>query len=323
MSDNKKFYYLKLKETFFDSEEMKLLENMENGYIYSNLYLKMCLKSLKYGGDLYFRDGLPYDPKMLSIVTGIPLDNVRAGLKILEQLCLIERLDSGMICMMDMQKLIGKDGTAAERMRTYRQKVREQKKLSECTNVQDLLTNRADSVHQSTETESEPEPEPDSDLDSELSSADADVSSRALTAEILLPEIPATLGRAETMLTVDTAVALYHELLPELSRVMTVSPKRQAMFKARLAEDKSRRTPDWWRRYFGLVAQSDWLTGNSSSGFRADFEWLITSGNMLKVIEGRYANRQSTEQNTAQLSGATLLKLAAQRMKEAHDNARL
>ena len=39
MSDNKKYYYLKLKDNFFDSDEIKILEQMKNGYKYSN---KLC-----------------------------------------------------------------------------------------------------------------------------------------------------------------------------------------------------------------------------------------------------------------------------------------
>ena len=41
MSDNKKYYWLKLKENFFDTDAMILLENIENGYLYSNILLKL------------------------------------------------------------------------------------------------------------------------------------------------------------------------------------------------------------------------------------------------------------------------------------------
>ena len=54
MSDNKKYYYLKLKEDFFDSPEIKILESMPNGYKYSNLLLKLHLKALKFDGILKF-----------------------------------------------------------------------------------------------------------------------------------------------------------------------------------------------------------------------------------------------------------------------------
>ena len=41
MSETKKYFYLKLKENFFDTEEIKILESMENGYLYSNILLKL------------------------------------------------------------------------------------------------------------------------------------------------------------------------------------------------------------------------------------------------------------------------------------------
>ena len=45
MSDNKKYYYLKLKDNFFESDEIIALENMRDGYLYSNIFLKMLCKS--------------------------------------------------------------------------------------------------------------------------------------------------------------------------------------------------------------------------------------------------------------------------------------
>ena len=50
MADNKKYYYLKLKEDFFDSDEMLLLQGMKDGYLYSDILMKMYLRSLKNEG---------------------------------------------------------------------------------------------------------------------------------------------------------------------------------------------------------------------------------------------------------------------------------
>ena len=47
MSDNKKYYYLKLKADFFDSDAMIVLEGLPDGYKYSNILLKLYLRSLK------------------------------------------------------------------------------------------------------------------------------------------------------------------------------------------------------------------------------------------------------------------------------------
>ena len=50
MANDKKYYYLKVKENFFDSEQMIILEAMQDGYLYSNILLKLYLK-----GDFYKR----------------------------------------------------------------------------------------------------------------------------------------------------------------------------------------------------------------------------------------------------------------------------
>ncbi len=66
MSDNKKYYYLKLKENFFDSDNMVLLESMQDGILYSNILMKMYLKSLKNNGMLILNDAIPYNTQMIA-----------------------------------------------------------------------------------------------------------------------------------------------------------------------------------------------------------------------------------------------------------------
>ena len=61
MSDNKKYYYLRLKDNFFDSDELKILESMKDGYLYSNILLKLYLRSLKNDGKLVVNERIPYN----------------------------------------------------------------------------------------------------------------------------------------------------------------------------------------------------------------------------------------------------------------------
>ena len=56
MADNKKYYYIRLKENFFDSENIVIIENMKNGINFSNILLKLYLKSLKTNGRLMVND---------------------------------------------------------------------------------------------------------------------------------------------------------------------------------------------------------------------------------------------------------------------------
>ena len=69
MSENKKYFYLKLKENHFESDEMVVLESMPDGYKYSNILLKLYLRSLKNGGKLMFNDRIPFNSTMLSTIT--------------------------------------------------------------------------------------------------------------------------------------------------------------------------------------------------------------------------------------------------------------
>lgn len=129
MSINKKYFYLKLKDTFFDSEEMKLLESMKNGIEYQNLYLKLCLLSLKNEGQLIFREIIPYDLNMLSTILRINIDTVKTGIEILsKQFGLIEILDNGVMYMTDIHSLIGRGSSEAERKAEYRKKINDDKR---------------------------------------------------------------------------------------------------------------------------------------------------------------------------------------------------
>ena len=123
MAENKKYYYLKLKDTFFDSEEMKILESMDNGILYQNLYLKICLISLKSNGALLFKDMIPYNLDMIATITRINKDIVKTGLTVFKELGLITIADNETIYMSDIQTLIGKSSTESDRVSKYKKKL--------------------------------------------------------------------------------------------------------------------------------------------------------------------------------------------------------
>lgn len=125
--DNKKYYYLKLKDNFYDSEAMILLESMENGYLYSNILMKMYLRSLKTDGRLMFNEKIPYNSKMLSKIVRHNVDVVESAIKVFKELDLIEILDNGAIYMLDIQNFIGKSSTDGDRKRLYRDRIRNEK----------------------------------------------------------------------------------------------------------------------------------------------------------------------------------------------------
>ena len=123
MSDNKKYYYMRLKENFFDTNEIVVLESMQDGYLYSNILLKLYLRSLKTNGKLMFNDKIPYNSQMIATITRHQVGTVERALKIFEEMNLIEVLESGTIYLLDIQNFIGNSSTEADRKRKYRQAI--------------------------------------------------------------------------------------------------------------------------------------------------------------------------------------------------------
>ncbi|WP_165745823.1 phage replisome organizer N-terminal domain-containing protein [Streptococcus dysgalactiae subsp. equisimilis] len=125
MADNKKYYYLKLKENFFESDEAIILESMPDGYIYSNILLKLYLRSLKNDGLLMFNNLIPYNAQMLATITRHQVGTIEKAIQIFRDLQLIEILDNGAIYMTNIQNFVGKSSTDADRKRIERSKVKQ------------------------------------------------------------------------------------------------------------------------------------------------------------------------------------------------------
>ena len=165
MSDNKKYYYLRLKDNFFDSDELKILESMKDGYLYSNILLKLYLRSLKNDGKLVVNDRIPYNAEMLASVTGHQIGTVKQALSIFKDLGLIDVLENGAIYMLDIQNFIGKGSSEADRKREYRQRIE-----TDRTNVQTNLRQISEKSPPEIEIELEREIKIEKEIDSSAKS---------------------------------------------------------------------------------------------------------------------------------------------------------
>jgi len=102
----------------------------------------------------------------------------------------------------------------------------------------------------------------------------------------------------------DAIVAAYHELLPDCPQVRAWTNARRTHLQARWREKaKPNGTTQgyattvegvaWWRKFFGYVAKSQFLTGRAAGRgdrppFVANLAWLIKPENFAKVIEGNF-----------------------------------
>ena len=134
----KKYYWMKLKEDFFDDDAIEWLEEQPKGKEYALFYLKLCLKSLKTNGVLIRSVGtllVPYDTKKLAEITKTDFDTVVVAMELLKNIGLITILDGGEICLPRMEEMIGSETDKAVIMR----KMREQKRISDGNKVTVML----------------------------------------------------------------------------------------------------------------------------------------------------------------------------------------
>lgn len=264
MSSNKRYYWLKLNENFFDREEIKVIENMPNGKDYIIFYMKLLLKSIKSEGRLLFRDVIPYTPDMLSAITGTDIDTVKASIDLFAKLGLMEIWDDGTLFMAETQNMIGSETDSARRMRRMRAKEKQK----------ELLPSQCDKDVKKSDTDIEIDIEIEKDIDKDTTK-----------------EPPAPY---------ETIKDLYNSICKDLSKVGSISSSRKRHLKARWKQFEY--NLDTFEECFKKVQASDFCKGKNERGWQADFDWLIKNdNNMVKVLEGKYDNKNGGNSNGGNL----------------------
>lgn len=83
-------------------------------------------------------------------------------------------------------------------------------------------------------------------------------------------------------------IALYHELLPELPKIVPSRWGGSADAKAlgaRWKEDGRHQRMDFWRAFFGAVRANPHWMGANDRGWQANLRWLVQRANFDKVLE--------------------------------------
>ena len=123
MSENRRYYWLKLQENFFDDDTIDFIESQESGEKYVLFYLKLCLKALKNEGKLIRYVGemlLPYDDTGLAKLTRTDVNVVRSALILFSKIGLIKKLETGEIFLTQLNEMVGTETDKAKYMRQKR-----------------------------------------------------------------------------------------------------------------------------------------------------------------------------------------------------------
>ena len=132
----RKYYWIKLKKDFMNSDAVDFLMSQKNGAEYVVLYQMLCLMTVKTNGKLERQLNeviIPYDAEKIQRDTKyFNIDTVRNALQLYIHLGLIYKDDNGCLSIADYENLVGVESGSAERMRRLRNL-----KASQCDGLSD------------------------------------------------------------------------------------------------------------------------------------------------------------------------------------------
>ena len=124
MATGKRYYWIKLKESFMTSDAVDFLMGQPDGANYVVLYQMLCLKTINTGGKLERHIGeviIPYDEAKIQRDTKwFSIDTVRVALNLYKALGLVYVDKDGALCLTDHENLVGSETDWAEKRRRQR-----------------------------------------------------------------------------------------------------------------------------------------------------------------------------------------------------------
>ena len=152
---SKRYYWLKLKEDFFEQRVIKKLRKIAGGDTYTIIYLKLQLLAMKNDGKLVFENVEDDFASEMALELDEDIENVRVTLMYLEKNNLIETISDEEYFLPEVLAVTGSETASAIRVREHRAK----KKALQCNN--NVITKKQDVIEVKQECSVEKEKEKD------------------------------------------------------------------------------------------------------------------------------------------------------------------
>lgn len=251
--------WIKLTTDMFDNRKIKYLRRLPDGNSIVLIWVMLLTMAgrCNAGGMIFLTENIPYTPKMLADELGFEENTVKLALGALES-CDMVVMNRGHFTVSgwdEYQNIEGMD-KIREQNRIRQAKYKEkQKALPGNVTVTLPLT-----LGNATEEDKEEEIELDLEKDK----------------------------RDTTDLR--SVVDLYHSICISFPKIRSLSESRKKAIKARL---KTYSLEDF-KLLFENTEASSFLKGKNDRNWTATFDWLLKDSNMAKVLEGNYADKEST-----------------------------
>lgn len=249
--------WIKITTDIFDDEKILLIESLPDSYAIITCWFKLlCLAGKQNNSGVFMMGRIAYTDKMLATIFRMKETTVTMALQTFEQFGMVEIVD-GVITIPNWGKHQNLDQLESKKeyMRNYMKEYREKQKA---------LTSGKPSCKTNSKTNvSEVEEDIEEDIDIE---EEKDIKKERIDCQQI--------------------VDLYHSICKSFPSVRSLSDARKKAIKARLKTY----TIDDFRTVFENAEASSFLKG-VDGGWKASFDWLIKESNILKVLEGNYADK--------------------------------
>lgn len=130
MAENKRYYWLKLKDDYFTSPKIRKLRKIAGGDTLTIIYLKMQLLTVKSEGTYEYQHIENSLVEELALILDEDIDNVKLTLAFLQAQDLVSfNEESNELSLYEAMGNIGSECESAERVRLYRERDKERKLL--------------------------------------------------------------------------------------------------------------------------------------------------------------------------------------------------
>ena len=277
MATGKRYYWIKLKESFMSSDTVDYLMSQPDGANYVVLYQMLCLKTINTDGKLGRQIGeilIPYDiEKIQRDCKWFSADTIRVALNLYKSFGLIYEDVDGMLVLAEHKSLVGSETDWAEKRRRQRMEANEMPELPGETSGDNVPRNVPTDIR-------------DKDIrDKEI----RDIEIKSTEVESIDDSSP----QAEAENCPFAKIRdIYHKICISYPKLRSIDGNRKKAIAARWRTYKSL---DIFEELFQIAENSSFLKGNNDRNWSADFDWMMKPTNFSKILEHKYDDRARSD----------------------------
>jgi predicted phage replisome organizer len=250
--------WIKIVTDMFNHRKIKQIESMPDCDAVLVIWVKLlCLAgSINENGAIIFTGEVPYTDEMLAQEFGRPVNTIRMALAIFEKYEMIEIVDN-IYCISNWKKY-----QSTEKLEQIREKTRQRvAKYRENKRIPEQISEKQD-----------------------------DVTLHVTQCNAIELDKELDINTCQKKICYEQYAEKWNSLYPLFAKITKLTPKRQALIKARLKEGYSQE--DIFA-VFDRASASSFLLGNGGTGWKADFDWVLKADRFVEIVEGKWDNRET------------------------------